>query len=162
MSSTIVSLFRFQEKYLFKLLENVSEEDLYKKQLEGFNSAGWILGHFCVEAEDVLKYYQISYQEQRDWVSLFQNTRGKISSLDKLPSKEELLVSFKERYDLLCVKFDSLSPEELKQAHPSTFMRDFLPDIESWYAHHLTTHISLHIGNLVVWKKMIGLEVGGY
>lgn len=162
MTSTIVSLFRFQEKYLLKLLANVSEEDLYKKQFEGFNSAGWILGHFCVEAEDVLKYYEIPYHEHADWVSLFRNTTGKIKSLDNLPSKEELLNSFKERYDLLCEKFDSLSSEELKQPHPSTFMKDFLPDIESWIAHHLTTHISLHIGNLVVWKKMIGLEVGGY
>ncbi len=49
---SVISLSRFQQHYLHKLLANVADRDLYKGQSDGYNSAGWLVGHLCVEAEE--------------------------------------------------------------------------------------------------------------
>lgn len=163
MSSTVLDLFHFQATYLTKLVANIPEDRLYEQQLEGHNSAGWILGHLCVEAEDVFRHIDAPYELVDDhWALWFKNTTGKIDSLEGLPSKETLLDVFKDRYDLLAIIYENLTEGQRVSPHPSTMLKDVFNNLDAWYAHHLTTHISIHCGNLAIWKKMIGLEVGGY
>ena len=161
MLSTISSLYHLQKGYLFNLLDNITDDILYEKQLEGFNSPSWILGHICIEGEDVLNHFNIPFTPT-NWKPLFQMGTGKITSLEGLPSKKELIDTFIERYTLLINKYKSLSETERALPHPSAFMKSLVPDIDSWFAHHLITHIAIHCGNIVVWKKMMVIEIGGY
>jgi hypothetical protein len=41
-------------------------------------------------------------------------------------------------------------------------LKEVFPTLDSWFAHHLTTHIAVHCGNIVVWQKMIGLDADGF
>ena len=50
----IVSLYRFQRKYLFQLLANLDDSQAYEQHASGMNSPGWIMGHLCAEGLDVL------------------------------------------------------------------------------------------------------------
>jgi hypothetical protein len=87
--STIIELYEFQFNYLKKIVENIPNDRLYELQLEGYNSAGWILGHLCVEAEDPLSSLAINYEKiNENWHTWFQNTTSNIPSLEKLPTKE--------------------------------------------------------------------------
>lgn len=163
MSSTISHLFNFQSQYLKNLLENIPDNLIYEKHFEEYNSPGWLLGHLCVEAEDVFNFYNINDTPiDQQWINWFQNSTGAINENDSLPSKKELLSVFNERYSKLNSLYNSLSEEQLKAPSPSKMLKGILPDSNSWIAHHLTTHISVHCGNIVVWKKMMGLKVGGY
>lgn len=162
MKETIAALYNFQLNYLEKLVHNIPEERLYEKQLEGFNSAGWILGHIFVEAEDLLNFLEIPYEQNETWTALFRNTTGKIKDLENVPTKAEMLDKIRTRYDALLDVYLSLSEEQRNADHPSTLIKDMLPNMDAWFAHHLTTHISIHCGNLVVWKKLVGLEINGY
>lgn len=161
-SKTISALYHFQLDYLFKLVDNIPDERLYEKQLEGINSAGWILGHIFVESEDVLRFLNIQFETNEYWNSLFQNTTGVIKNLDNLPTKQELTSAIKIRYEKLHSVYLNLSDEQRVSSHPSVLIKDMLPDLDSWFAHHLTTHISIHCGNLTTWKKIVGIEVNGY
>lgn len=160
--STISSLFHFQLDYLFKLAKNIPEEQLYERQLMGINSGGWILGHIYVESEDVLSYLNIEFEKNEYWNSLFRNTTGVIKTLDDLPTKQELVSALEKRYKELHSVYLNLSDEQRESSHPSVLIKDMLPDLDSWFAHHLTTHISIHCGNLTTWKKVVGIEVNGY
>ena len=163
MKETIIELYNFQVLYLQRLLENIPENRLYEKQLEGYNSAGWLLGHICVEVEDILNYLHIPYKKvDPQWHTWFKSSSGKLTSLDHLPSKEELFSVLFERYSLLAEVYLELTGEQRQSEHPSIMLRSVLFTLDSWIAHHLTTHIAIHCGNIVVWKKMIGLEVNGY
>jgi len=163
MQNTASELFKFQKLYLESLLSNVPEERLYDKQLKGYNSAGWILGHLCIEAEDVLDHLEIPYNKvDENWAHWFKNSSGHITSLDGLPSKNKLMHIFNSRYTLLQTAYENLSPEDRIKNHPSKFLENHLSDLDAWFAHHITTHIAVHCGNIVVWKKIIGLKVNGY
>lgn len=163
MKTTTVELCRFQIQYLKKLVHNIPENQLYEKQLEGYNSAGWILGHICIEADDVFAQLDIDHPKvSPQWTNWFRNSSGKITSLENLPTKSELIQVLDIRYNLLCEAYLNLSEERLKGPHPSIFMKEIVSSFDAWYAHHLTTHIAVHCGNLAVWKKIIGIPVGGY
>ena len=162
MDHSIEALFRFQMEYLKKIVNNIPEEQLYALQLEGFNSAGWILGHLFVEVQDVFDFLAIKYQSNDTWNALFRNTTGRIQNLENLPSKETLLNAIYDRYEQLLLIYRQLEESERSGPHPSRLIKNLLPNLDAWIAHHLTTHIAVHCGNLVVWKKMIGLAVDGF
>lgn len=162
MTGTIQSLYHFQLGYLMKLIDNIPEDRIYEKQLEGFNSAGWILGHIYVEGQDVYKAMGIAYETDPRWVSWFENSTGKIDSLEGLPGKQALIDALVARYNDLSEIYTNLTSEERNGPHSSTLLTNELPNFDSWFAHHLTTHLSIHCGNLSVWKKMVGIPVNGY
>ena len=163
--NTVVELLDFQLLYLNRLVENIPDERLYEKQLEGFNSAGWILGHICVEAEDVIRQLPSTIPFEKldsNWEKWFRNSTGKVAVLSNLPSKEVLINTLNKRYKLLGNAYADLSTTQRNSPHPSSLLREILTTVDAWFAHHLTTHIAMHCGNIVVWKKMIGLEVNGF
>ena len=161
--STIIELYEFQFNYLKKIVENIPNDRLYELQLDGYNSAGWILGHLCVEAEDPLSSLAINYQQvNENWLTWFRNTTANISSLDNLPTKEDLLKVLEYRYQFLADSYTSLTIEESNQPNTSTMLKKIFTSYDSWFAHHIVTHLAVHCGNLATWEKMIGLEVCGY
>jgi len=162
---SIIDLMNFQLLYLNKLMENIPDERLYEKQLDGLNSAGWILGHICVEANDLINQLstKASFKDlDPNWEKWFKSSTGKIESINKLPNKSELLTLLNERYIELGKAYLNLKVEQQNSVHPSKFLREILTTFDAWYAHHLTTHIAMHCGNIVVWKKIIGLPVNGF
>jgi len=164
-NNTVLELLGLQLLYLKRLVENIPNERLYEKQLEGFNSAGWILGHICVEADDLIN--QLADKKafkklDEDWIKWFRNTTGKIDTLSNLPNKEVLLNTLNRRYSILGEVYTNLSKTQREGKHPSHILRDIFTTFDAWFAHHLTTHIAMHCGNIVVWKKMIGLKVNGF
>jgi len=163
--NAIIDLLNFQLKYLHQLVENIPDERLYEKQLEGLNSAGWLLGHICVEADDVINHLKVQDRFKTldaQWTTWFRNTTGRIEALEGLPKKAELINTLNERYQILGQVYLELSEEQRKGGHPSKMLQNVLTTFDAWFAHHLTTHIAVHCGNLVVWKKVIGLKVNGY
>lgn len=163
--NTVVELLNFQLLYLNRLIENIPNERLYEKQLEGFNSAGWILGHICIEGEDLIRQLSTKATFEKldfNWGKWFRNSTGKIDTLSDLPSKEVLLNTLNRRYKKLGDAYANLSTLQRNGQHPSSSLNKVLTTFDAWFAHHLTTHIAMHCGNIVVWKKLIGLEVNGF
>lgn len=108
MKETIISLYNFQLLYLKKLVDNVPEDRLYEKQLEGYNSAGWLLGHLCVEADDLFIYLNLPYTTlDPPWYDWFKNSRGKITDVKNLPTKRILLDTLED--DTVCYQLNIYS-----------------------------------------------------
>ena len=156
---------QFQLLYLARLINNIPDGRLYEKQLEGYNSAGWILGHLYVETEDVVA--QLDKQErfgivEEEWRKWFKNTTGRITNLRDLPNKKELWTTLQWRYEQLGQAYLNLEEAKRQSAHPSILLKEVLTTFDAWFAHHLTTHLGIHCGNLVVWKKLVGIPVNGF
>ena len=144
-------------------MENIPEELLYAKQNQGFNSAGWLMGHLCVEIQDVLDHFQVDYSRwSPETEKMFR--MGSSGDLDtsSLPSKKDILFTFKSRYEKARQVYLEADASQLSGPHPSTFLGDLVPDLDAWIIHHLVPHLAIHAGNLSVWKKMVGLTINGY
>lgn len=160
---TIIAIAKFQCHYLEQLYNNVPEDKLYERQLQGYNSAGWVMGHLAVEADSVLHHLKIrKLPKLKGWYQWFKNTQGKITTLEGLPGKAELLKEFKEANTVLIEAYNTLPVGDRNSSHPSIIIGQRLPNLDSWVTHHITTHISIHCGNFAVWKKLVGLNVEGF
>ena len=71
----IISLFKFQKKYLLKTVANISDDIAYAKQDAGINSAGWLVGHLCAEGVDVLNKMGVATAYSIEWLALFGRRR---------------------------------------------------------------------------------------
>lgn len=163
MKKTLVELFKFQEHYLFQILRNIPESKLYSSDKSMGNSPGWILGHLIVEIEDIFDHLQI---ERENLETLFfecfkGGTYPEKHNFEKLPTKEELLILFQKRYALLLQAYIDLDEDQRKEKHPSVMFSEVYSNLDVWIAHHLITHVAVHIGNITTWKKMNHIEVQG-
>jgi hypothetical protein len=132
LKDTIITLFNFQLLYLKKIIRNIPEERLYERQLDGFNSAGWLLGHICVEAEDIFIHLNIPYNKlDPSWYAWFKNSTGDIKSLNDLPAKDQLLSKLEERYSLLSSVYLNLTDKKRLSKHPSKMLKEVFPNLDS-------------------------------
>lgn len=158
----IIKLSNFSIHYFKKLVNNIPEEVIYEKQSEEINSAGWIMGHLCAEATDLFKLFNPSIKWDYLWLMKFHNTASYLEITEDLPSKKEMLFVFDEFYDYLQKLYLNLPKEQLVEPCPGKILPQHLSNLAGSFHHHLTTHIFVHCGNLVVWKKLMKLPVDGY
>ena len=163
MNNTIKELYKFQKLYLLKILENISEKELFLNQEKGINSPGWILGHLIVEVEDISKHLNIkTVPLPMHWNEMFRGGKPwKNFSSKELPKKEELIEVFIATYDSLLNVYTNLSDQQRKSIHPSKMLAQFYTNLDSWFSHHLITHLAVHSGNIAMWKKMNNIKVEG-
>ncbi len=158
----IIELSNFSIHYFKKLIANIPEELIYKKQSDGINSAGWIMGHLCAEATDLFKFYAPSKKLNYSWLPKFHNTAAPLQITTDLPSKKDMLLVFDDFYGVLQKIYLELPISELQKPCPGKILPNHLSTMGGSFHHHLATHIFVHCGNLVVWKKMMQLPVEGY
>ena len=164
MNTTIQELYQFQLLYLKQILENIPEQKLFAAQEEGLNSAGWILGHLIVEADDVFTHLKTNIEAVPQlWTANFKSAKTwNKQSFVNLPTKQELVKCLEFRYNLMLDLYSKLSDQERLAPHPSKMLAGFYTNLDTWIAHHLITHFAIHCGNITTWKKTIGLEVQGF
>ena len=164
MNNTIKELYDFQKLYLNKILENIPEEKFFLNQEKGINSPGWILGHLIVESECVLNSLEITSEPIPDlWKLNFQGSKSFTkSNFKELPTKKELIEIFEERYDFLLNQYLSITDEKRMSMHTSEMLSQIYTNTDSWFAHHIITHIAVHIGNITIWKQVNNIAVQGF
>lgn len=156
-----VELSEFMKSYLKQLLSNIPDAQAYEMP-HGFNSPGWILGHYIMEGIEVLEKHQLDYEVENRWWELFHNTGKGIVGETNLPPLSQLIPVFDDVYQKLNALYLELAQEKLEGPCTSKMLGKVLTTHHSWFVHHLTTHIGIHVGNIVYWKKIMGIEVNGY
>lgn len=82
--------------------------------------------------------------------------------LKELPNKDLLIRIFETRYDILINEYLNLNEAIRKEKHPSKLFSEIYSNIDSWFVHHLITHLAIHSGNITVWKQARGMKVEGF
>ena len=150
---TLCRLNRFALGYLFAHADDVSDEELYRGQ-DSANSPGWCLGHLAVEGDHACMQLGLERRTPAAWDGVFlMDARWNKSGL---PQKQELLDAVRDVYEALRTQSLLLTPAERAGPCPSDFLKRYLPTLELWIGHMLTTHVTMHAGNLVTWLRLRG------
>ena len=162
--NTIKELYNLQKHYLLKLLENIPNEELFHGQENGVSSPGWVLGHLVVELEDIINHLNLNVQPLPEyWLESFKGGNNwNNRPLKKLPNKPTLIKIFENRYDVLMNEYLRLDDKVREESHPSKIFSEVYSNIDSWFAHHLITHLAIHSGNITAWKQNKGMIVNGF
>jgi len=152
-----ITLFRLSIAFTQKAFGDIPEEQMRAQPAPGINPPVWLLGHMCVGWDSALRLIGQRGICPADYRRNF----GPGSSLDampaELPPKKEMLETLSRIGDLLLAELPKVPDELWSKSNPSKFLTAELPTILDLSTHLLIGHHMMHIGQLTVWRRLMGL-----
>ncbi|WP_437204709.1 DinB family protein [Planctomicrobium sp. SH664] len=152
-----VAINKFLFGYLQMLLSDLQDEQLAAQPVAGTNHPLWTLGHLAVSADSCLGRFGSEKTLPETWGKLFGPGSTPTSNPADYPSRQELLAAVEERYATLCALVSGWTQAEAGQANPHPRLKEKLPTVEGLAAFILTGHYGIHLGQLSMWRRTMGL-----
>jgi hypothetical protein len=157
MLETEITMNRFLVGYCRMLVDDVADERFAEQPLMGINHPAWTLGHLAVTAERGITILGGKPELPEEWWTLFGPGSKPLSERSVFPSKADLIEATEGSFDRLRTAAAAATPEQLSMpsSHPRT--KRSLPLVKDLAAFLLTAHFGIHLGQLTMWRRMIGL-----
>ena len=154
-TATQVNLFLIG--YCRRLMADIPDERLVEQPLAGVNHPAWVLGHLAWTADRAVEMLGGRSVQPAEWASPF--GRGSVPSSTRAAyaSKDELLRAVEEGYQQLRQRVASASPEQLSAPTTNPLAKETLPTLKELVAFLLSGHMGVHLGQLSMWRRMVGL-----
>jgi len=153
-----IAINRFLTGYCRKMMEDLPDERLTEQAVPGVNHPAWIIGHLAFVAHRgvaLLTGAEMALPES--WQQKFGPGSKLTATRADYPSKEELLKTLQEAHSLFQRTASAATPERLAQPSQHPRLKDPLPTVKDLAAFLLTGHLGVHLGQLSMWRRMIGL-----
>ena len=150
--------FGFNLNYTNMLMADVPDERMAEQPPGVANHAAWNLGHII---------HSLGFAGQLagagpDPTPLADDLYGMGSApshdRSKYPSKDELLAQLTATHEQLTPALAALSAEDLARENPNEEFRRMMPTVGNAIVFLITSHYAVHLGELAVWRKAIGLS----
>jgi hypothetical protein len=143
--------------YLRKLVEGISDERMVEQPLPEVNHPAWILGHLAWSTDRARWVLELPPEFPAEWTTIFGFGTKPSASRGDYPSRDELVAAVERGFERLREQVTSATPEQLSRPSPHPQTKDQLPAVEDVLAVLLTGHLGVHLGQLSMWRRMIGL-----
>jgi hypothetical protein len=121
------------------------------------NHATWQAGHLATVRSAVAGILGATPTVPQPWGKLFGPGTTPSTDASIYPSKQELLDTHAAAQAAFRKALRAASPELLAQPNPIESLRWMMPTVGALGAGVLTTHDCLHLGQLSVWRRTLGL-----
>jgi hypothetical protein len=148
---------RFLMRYCRMLAGDIADERMTEQPLPGVNHPAWILGHLALSADSACGMLGAAKELPAEWTTLFGRGSKPSTSRDDYLSRDELLRTVENGFERLRQQAASATPEQLAQLSTNPFTKESLPTVQDAVAFLLTGHLGSHLGQLSMWRRMIGL-----
>jgi hypothetical protein len=157
MLETEITINRFLVGYCRLLVEDVSDDRFAEQPLVGINHPAWTLGHLAVTAEKGAALFGGESELPEDWGAKFGPGSTPTSARSDYPSKADLIEAVDEAFERFRSAASAATPEQLSapSTHPRT--KRALPQVKDLAAFLMTGHFGIHLGQLTMWRRLIGL-----
>jgi hypothetical protein len=158
MIDEILGSFTKTLEFLQRLVADVPDQRLTHQPVGVVNHPAWIIGHLAysfqlIGIEMGLKPWLPEYWDQKFGTgSMPGDTR------DDYPSKADLLDRLSDGQRRVGDRLKSLGENDLAKPLPDVRLRPVFPTLGHAVLHVLTSHAAVHVGQLSVWRRAIGLE----
>lgn len=151
------TLYSFTLRYARLLVGDVPDDEFVDQPIEGVAHPAWILGHLAIASDYALTLLGVPAGCPPTWRPLFWPGSSVQSDREVYPSKETLLTAVEAGFRRTVEAVGTASPEMLAQPQVGPFYLEDFPTVGDLVAHLMTTHPSLHLGQLAAWRRMKGL-----
>lgn len=148
---------QFLLQYCRMLTGDIADGRFAEQPLPGVNHPAWIIGHLALTGDSAVRLLGGEKSLDESWKGLFGGGSQPSSSRGDYPAKEELLRILEERYEQVRRLASEATPESLARPNP-TSLRQGLPTVGDAVSFLLTGHLGLHLGQLSVWRRMVGFS----
>lgn len=152
-----IALNQFNRRYLGRLVEEMTEDNLDHGPAPGLHSPRWILSHLAIVGDMGLKLIGQSTRLPHEWHAAYGPT-SQAGSHDRVrPSFEALMVAITDGYGALCDGARGMTAEWAQTPHGIERLKwSGLLTRGEMLAHLLATHFAVHLGQLSTLRRLQG------
>lgn len=150
-------LCNFALGYCRKLVQDIPEDKLAIQPAPGMNHPAWVLGHLAIVGDSALLMLGQRGHCPRDWRPLFGMGSKPVTDRAVYPSCEELMAKVETNYRALITAVQAAPAELIDAPHKAPFFKEELPTVGDLLGHIMTTHLTMHAGQISAWRRTQGL-----
>jgi hypothetical protein len=139
------------------MLADVAPADMYRQPNAIGNHAAWQIGHVTFVRSGILQLLGSPPEVPADWAGLFAPRSTPTGEAGKYPPKEELLTAFERAQQRVVEAVKRATVDVLEKPTPILGVRPLFPTVGHFVAGMLTSHDGMHLGQLSVWRRALGL-----
>jgi hypothetical protein len=152
-----VTLFRFMHGYLQNVVAEYSEADLQAVLPGAVNSPGYVLGHLAISNDFALGLLNQPKVCSEGWGTAFGPGSDPTKMQIPYPSKQILLDTIRQGHERVIAAVPQADPVAMAQPQTFPFFRGTaIKTVGDCVALLMTTHFSLHVGQLSLMRRMAG------
>ena len=154
---TILDLAEANAHLLRAMLADIPPADLCRQPNGIRNHAAWQVGHVAFVRSAVAKMLGADAGLPETWAALFAPGTDPTADAATYPTKDELTAAFDRAHRASCDAVAKATPGALDQPPPVERLRGRFPTMRHLAFGMLTIHDAMHIGQLSVWRRAMGL-----
>ncbi len=148
---------QFLMKYAQTMLEGIPDERMTEQPLPGVNHPAWIVGHLAIAADGAVKLLGGATTLGAEWSKPYGRGSVAVGARSEYPSKEALVSALEQCYARARELAAAAGDDVLRGPNPNSLLKEGLPTVGDLVGFLLTGHLAIHLGQLSMWRRMIGL-----
>jgi hypothetical protein len=145
----IIFTYTFSLGHLQRLVEDLSDGQMVRLPKGVVNHPAWTLGHLAAASNYVAKVLELDSTFPADWEEKFKTGGVPTTEASAFPSKEAILAELRAQHGRVA--------DAMVHADPAIFTKEYFPTIGDFCAYLMTAHEGNHIGQIVAWRRAMGL-----
>lgn len=157
MFDALCRLYAFNQHYCHSLLSDVPEEKMAFQPSPGINTSAWILGHLAICTDFAARILGGPIACPRDWHQRFGPGSTPGASAEPAPPMRELVAAYDAGHERVTSLLPGADSAALAQPHNVDILSGTpIRTVGELLAHLMTTHESMHLGQLSMWRRLMG------
>jgi hypothetical protein len=141
--------------YLVRLVADVPDEMMTRQAQGVVNHPAWTIGHLIYSAQAIGGELGLAAWLPANWQQRFGT--GSTPQSSGYETKAELLSMLADARRRLRERLNEVGETALAQPLPDVRYRDTFPTLGHAVVHILAAHWASHVGQLIVWRRAVGL-----
>lgn len=143
--------------YLRRLVFDVPTDRMADQAHGLVNHPAWTIGHLVLSAQLIAAEMHVPNWLPITWAHRFGTGSVPIADVTYYPTKSLLLDALTDAQRRVLNRIAELGDAGMKQPLPGESMRTRFPTVGDAVLHNLTVHTALHVGQLIAWRRIVGL-----
>ena len=154
---TILHSFAYALDYLREQVADVSPADMVTIPNGVANHPAWVIGHLTHTCQMIGGVVGLGEWLPRDWAKRFGTDSTPISDANAYEIKNHALAMLTDAQGRVMRAVAEVTDAQLDQPFPDPAFRDVFPTVRHALTQVLVGHTSMHVGQITVWRRAMGL-----
>ena len=144
--------------YLRRLVADVPDDWMTRQFTGVINHPAWIIGHLVYSSQSIGGEIGVPAWLTDDWNSQFGTGSVPVEKRKAYANKETLLRALDDAQRRLEARLSAMAQSDMCKPLPDVRYREIFPTVGHAVLHILTAHAAMHVGQVIVWRRVSGLE----
>lgn len=159
-ASFILPQLRLALGYADMLAADIPPDRFAHCPVPNVNHPAFCFGHLSIYPERLLEMLgrpELARPDAR-FVELFRAGSKCVEEAGRHPPKDEIMARFKDRWEVIATVLPQIPEERFLDANPAEGrMKELMPTLGAMAIFMCGTHMMMHLGQVSIWRRLIGL-----